>query len=71
MAKSRPRSDKPYITRSRVVTEKLYNPKYGDDRVCTCGHPYYRNFDTYEDMYACGCKYCACYEFEDNSDVEN
>ncbi len=64
-------SKQPYITRSRVVTEKLYNPEYGDDRVCTCGHPYYRHFDTYEDMYACGCKYCSCFEFENNNDVED
>jgi len=40
-----------------------YNPKYGDDRVCECGHAYYRHFDSYEDMYPCGCKYCDCEEF--------
>ncbi len=45
---------------------RRYNPRYGDDKVCTCGHEYYRHFDTYEDMYPCGCKYCACNTFEDN-----
>jgi hypothetical protein len=40
-----------------------YNPKFGDDKECECGHPYYRHFDTYENMDACGCKYCGCYEF--------
>lgn len=46
-----------------VKTTRHYNPDYGDDRVCQCGHAYYRHFDTYEEMYACGCKYCGCYEF--------
>ena len=53
----------PYIVEREVVEHYKYNPKYGDDRVCVCGHPYYRHFDTYEDMYACGCKYCGCGEF--------
>lgn len=41
-----------------------YNPDYGDDKVCKCGHKYYRHFDTYEEMYPIGCKYCACDKFE-------
>uniref|UniRef100_A0AB39C7D2 Uncharacterized protein n=1 Tax=Bacillus phage KoopaTroopa TaxID=3234046 RepID=A0AB39C7D2_9CAUD len=46
-----------------------YNPNFGDDKVCECGHTYYRHFDSYEDMEACGCKYCGCYDFkEKNSD---
>lgn len=49
---------------------RKYNPRYGDDRVCTCGHTYYRHFDTYEDMYPCGCKYCACHTFEDNEPTD-
>lgn len=36
----------------------LYDPKFGDDVLCECGHPYYRHFDTYEDMSPVGCKYC-------------
>ena len=56
-------SDIPYIITKRVVEDKAYNPAYGDDRVCQCGHPYYRHFDTYEDMRACGCKYCECFTF--------
>jgi len=35
-----------------------YDPKYGDSRVCKCGHPYYRHFDSYEDNAPVGCKYC-------------
>jgi len=36
----------------------LYDPTYGDDIECLCGHPYYRHFDTYEEMSPVGCKYC-------------
>ena len=35
-----------------------YDPAYGDDRECLCGHPYYRHFDYYDNMYPIGCKYC-------------
>ena len=55
----------PYITVEKIVIIKKYNPNYGDDRVCKCGHSYYRHFDTYEDMYPCGCKYCECFTFEE------
>lgn len=40
-----------------------YDPQFGDDKVCQCAHPYYRHFDTYDNMRAIGCKYCQCYEF--------
>jgi len=55
----------PYL--EGIITEQTrkYNPNYGDDRICKCGHPYYRHFDTYEDMYPCGCKYCGCRDFEE------
>lgn len=33
------------------------------DEECTCGHPYYRHFDTYEEMSPVGCKYCPCPRF--------
>ena len=55
----------PYLRKETVVVEMTYNPKYGDDRLCTCGHKYYRHFDTYEDMSPCGCKYCDCYTFKE------
>ena len=38
-----------------------YDPKFGDDRLCLCGHPYYRHFDTYEEMAPVGCKYCLAF----------
>lgn len=53
--------EQPYLT--KIIKLNIYNKNYGDDRICRCGHPYYRHFDTYEDMSACGCKYCECYTF--------
>jgi hypothetical protein len=43
---------------------KQYNPDFGDDKICECGHTYYRHFDTYEGMAPVGCKYCGCKEFK-------
>ncbi len=65
-------SEKPYIKRVRIIKRvvKLYNPRYGDNRVCECGHPYYRHFDTYEDMSPVGCKYCRCYKFKEKKPTE-
>jgi hypothetical protein len=54
-----------YIKTERTVIDYKYNPKYGDNRICKCGHSYYRHFDSYEDMEACGCKYCNCKEFSE------
>lgn len=63
--------EQPYIETRRVVVDRKYNPKYGDDKICECGHTYYRHFDSYEDMYACGCKYCDCYIFKLKLNVIN
>jgi hypothetical protein len=41
-----------------------YDPEYGDNRLCECGHPYHRHFDSGEDVAAVGCKYCGC-KFQD------
>lgn len=49
--------NEPYLEKNEVVTTWLYNPDYGDDRECICGHPYHRHFDGNE---AVGCKYCEC-----------
>jgi hypothetical protein len=40
-------TEQPYIEELIIDTERKYNPKYGDDRICKCGDPYYRHFDTY------------------------
>ena len=57
--------EKPYLEEIDIKRIVKYNPKYGDDRICKCDHPYYRHFDSYEDMYPCGCKYCQCDEFQE------
>ena len=55
-----------YIVKHTIVSERQYNENYGDDRVCKCGHTYYRHFDSYEDMEDAGCKYCGCHNFEED-----
>ena len=47
----------------KASPSRIYDKEYGDDKVCKCGHPYYRHFDTYEDMRNVGCKYCRCRNF--------
>ncbi len=65
------KNNKPYIVTTKKIVEKKYNPEYGDDRVCKCGHPYDRHFDGYDDMFPCGCKYCECFTFEEGYDNKN
>ena len=57
--------NRPYLeTRLEVVgVLKEYNPNYGDDKICECGHSYYRHFDSYDGMSPVGCKYCRCEVF--------
>ena len=55
--------DAPYLEYEYKVRERKYDPNYGDNRMCVCGHPYYRHFDSYENMEPVGCKYCGCDEF--------
>lgn len=49
---------------------KEYNPDFGDNKICECGHTYYRHFDSYEGMAPVGCKYCGCDEFRLKKDAE-
>jgi hypothetical protein len=64
---SKPKKEEPYIRATVVSVEeqRKYNPNFGDNKICKCGHRYYRHFDSYEEMYACGCKYCQCYDFKE------
>lgn len=45
-----------------ISSEPEYDPSFGDNRKCQCGHTYYRHFDTYDNMSAVGCKYCSSWE---------
>lgn len=64
-AEENKKEEPPYLEKIVTTTEYSYNPKYGDDRICKCGHSYYRHFDTYEQMSNVGCKYCQCHHFEE------
>ncbi len=44
-----------------------YDPEFGDDKLCECGHPYGRHFDSHEDMSPAGCKYCPCSMFKESA----
>jgi hypothetical protein len=55
----------PYKKGINVYPTLKYNHDFGDDKICKCGHPYHRHFDSYEQMRAVGCKYCQCYTFEE------
>ena len=55
--------NEPYLI--DYVRVRKYNPDYGADRMCECGHPYYRHFDTYDQMEDVGCKYCECHTFKE------
>lgn len=50
--------DVPYLVHIDVLP--MYNPVYGDSRICICGHEYARHFDTYENQAPVGCEYCTC-----------
>lgn len=53
-------TSEPFVPADNLADQ--YDPNYGDNNECLCGHPYYRHFDTYDDMAAIGCKYCYKYE---------
>jgi hypothetical protein len=66
-------SEEPYIKKQVVTVIRLYNPDYGDKRVCVCGHSYERHFDGYEDPdhQDVGCKYCYCHNFIERTDADS
>lgn len=63
MTKEKLDIEEPYIIKTITKQEAFYNPEFGDNRICKCGHKYYRHFDTYESMFPAGCKYCDCFRF--------
>lgn len=63
-------TQQPYLYEYSVNIEKKYNPNYGSSRVCKCGHDYHRHFDSYEENNACGCKYCQCYDFVEDTTTQ-
>lgn len=55
----------PYLRKETVVVSHEFNPKFGDEKLCQCGHEYYRHFDSSDHMSDVGCKYCPCDTFEE------
>jgi len=63
----------PYVTKTIRQTVQVYNPKYGDERMCECGHIYQDHFDLEAPAWYDGasnfygnqivCKNCYCIKF--------
>ena len=64
------KKQKPYLFKTIKVKKRIYNPNYGDGRICKCGHQYHRHFDSYENMCPVGCKYCDCFVFMQGEEDE-
>jgi len=60
--------DREELELKESTSSDKYDPNFGDDKECTCGHPYYRHFDSYENMAPVGCKYCHCFKFTELKD---
>ena len=63
----------PELVQVDVMGGEAHDPNFGDSRLCTCGHTYYRHFDSYENMAPVGCKYsghCNCEGFKDSGKIE-
>ena len=52
-----------FVDETQPYIRGRYNPKYGDNRLCKCGHSYARHFDSWDNMDPIGCKYCGCTRF--------
>jgi hypothetical protein len=67
------RVQSPYLieVHEDIIVRRKYNPEYGDDRICQCGHPYYRHFDSYDDNNPVGCKYCECDNFVEEKKMDS
>ena len=64
-------TNEPYLSEVIVQINRKYNPDYGGNQTCECGHSYDRHFDSYENMSPVGCKYCPCNHFKENKSEED
>lgn len=53
--------EEPYLFEEIVVKRRKYNPEYGDDHICQCGHTYINHFENYVPL---TCNQCECYVFQ-------
>lgn len=51
------------LQKAKRSSAPAYDKDFGDNKLCSCGHTYYRHFDTYDKMAPIGCKYCGCRAF--------
>lgn len=58
------------IHRRSHNSDNAYDPDFGDDRICKCGHSYVRHFDPYDNNRFVGCKYCGCDHFTEIKTVK-
>lgn len=56
--------DKAYITQYYLGTKQVYNPEYGDNRTCVCGHKYIDHFSNERAGSVIGCRECSCSSFK-------
>ena len=54
----------PYLIKAEVVYTKYYNPDYGDNQLCKCGHAYVQHFQDGLPIPWCEDTLCFCKEFE-------
>lgn len=57
---------------SRITQDELvvYDPDFGDEKLCVCEHPYHRHFDSYDCMAPVGCKFCPCHDFREKPAIK-
>lgn len=57
-------SEQPYLFETIEVQRRVYNPDYGDEKICKCGHSYIDHFELYEErLIPTGCRKCECFVF--------
>lgn len=61
------RKQEPFIEEPQTKIVRRYNPEYGDEELCECGHPYKTHFDSTGLHIAC--YHCDCEGFVE--DTEN
>jgi len=54
---------KPYIETYRLTLQKEYDPNFGDQKVCQCGHNYDMHFPAFSKKIT-SCKFCNCRIFQ-------
>lgn len=58
----------------KITKPRVRPPKWEENRdqneECVCSHAYHRHFDSYGEMYPCGCKYCECRYFRTKENKE-